>query len=104
MYLPTPPPLAGCNKKLIFKQSKVRLNSEFFLLDWLPTKAKESSLAFYLLITGRRIDGFISFPCPGFELRLPIVFCTVITITLNMPSHCIVLGLVCLSFMAYQPL
>ena len=28
MYLPTPPPQAGCNTKSIFKQSAVGLNSE----------------------------------------------------------------------------
>lgn len=57
-----------------------------FLLNWLPSKATESSLSYDLDIIGKRTDGFMlslkAFMQKGmqnkqkFEFNLPITFCT----------------------------
>ena len=45
--------------KIIFWRKKAGLNTLFFLLDWLPHKAKEPYLPLYLPIGGRRTDGLM---------------------------------------------
>ena len=59
----TPPSRLGCDTRLIFKEGLTGLNSEFSSsYTGSPRKVKEISVSYYLLITGRRITGFIPFP------------------------------------------
>ena len=93
MYLPS----RMWHKVNFFKQSLTGLNPEFaFSLTASHTKVKESSLLYYLPITGGRKFRFIPFPrlltlwkCkqphPGFELRSLCPFPTMITITPQTP-------------------
>ena len=54
---------AGCDTRLIFKKSLTDFNSEFsFSQTGCLTNAKESSLSYYLSISGGKITGFIPFP------------------------------------------
>ena len=63
LYLPTPPPWAGCDTKSTFKRSLISLNSGFsFSSIDCYIKFKEPNLPYYLLIAGGRIIGCTSFP------------------------------------------
>ena len=64
MYVFTNPSVqAGCDTRLIFKQSLTGFNSEFsFSLSGYLTKSQEPSLPYYLPVAGGRIIGFIPFP------------------------------------------
>ena len=62
-YLPNPSTRAGYDTRSIFKWSLTGLNSEFsFSYTSCLTKAAESSLPYYLPISGGRTIGFIPFP------------------------------------------
>ena len=78
MYLPTPPLGEGCDTRSIFKQSLTSLFS--FSYTGCQTKTEESSLTFYLTITGRRITGFILF------LRVNGLIGLVVRVFANGPS------------------
>ena len=54
---------AGYDTRSIFKRSLTGFNSEFsFSLTSCLTKAEETSLPYYLPITGGRLIGFLPFP------------------------------------------
>ena len=62
LYSTNPSALAGCDTRLISKQSLTCLNSEFsFSLTSYLTKVKEPNLPYYSPIAGGRIIGFIPF-------------------------------------------
>ena len=53
---------AVCQQKFNFKRDLTGLNSEFSFSYAFHTKVKEHSLSHYLLISGRKIFGFLPFP------------------------------------------
>ena len=62
MYLPNPSTVGGMQHKIHFYVEHNFLNAEFSFLTGCLTKAKESSLLYYLHIAGERTDRFMSFP------------------------------------------
>ena len=91
MYLPSPFTQAGCDTNSIFLKSLIGFNFSFSLTGW-HIKVKESSLPYYLPITGEGTVGYIPFPialstmwngkesCLQFDLNSPCSFPMMITI------------------------